>query len=159
MLKKGRSTKDYKACGRTYATIRIYHKTIASEAVTDILKIQPDDTVKAGELLALKRKARYNVWSFTTHYKGKFAKSRDVRVHVEWLLDKLKKKKKELNEMSLAGYDMYISCFWEGVFGNGGPVFDPAFVERFSDFPLDLDFDIYFDLDYFPGGKKEKRAK
>ena len=42
------------------------------------------------------------------------------------------------------GYQADVFCFWEAASGNGGPIFNAAFLRRFAGWNLDLGLDIYF---------------
>lgn len=107
--------------------------------------MQPDDFIRAGDVLALNRKAPSNGWFYGTEEKKTISKSRDMRAHVEWLLDKFASKKRELRKLTKLNCEMDISCFWESSSGNGGPLLDQTFIKKLSEFPFELKFDIYFE--------------
>lgn len=78
---------DFSSCSRTYATLCIYHDSADPENVTDVLGITPDRAHKAGDIVRSKRPAPTSGWFLGTQ---NILASRDVRAHIEWILDKLK---------------------------------------------------------------------
>ncbi len=144
-MKKKRLIHDYPSCSRTYATLCVYHKSAEPKIVTDILKIRPD-SVKMVE--GKTETGLRSGWFLYTQNRNKLlSTSRDMRTHVEWLLNRLNNKKSELQKLCKLNFILYISCFWESASGNGGPLLDPKFIKRLSEFPIELGFDIYFDLE------------
>lgn len=142
MNRADRFIHNFPSCSRTYATLCIYHASADPQEVTAILKIKPDSSQKVGELIRRGKKATVSGWFLGTK---DVLKSKDVRAHIEGLLDKISKKKKELEKLRATGYEMRISCFWESASGNGGPILDHEFMKRLSEFPFELHFDIWFD--------------
>jgi hypothetical protein len=143
MIKADKYIHDFPGCSRTYATLCIYHTSNDPVTVTDILKIIPSRTQKAGDMTSYNKLAAISGWFLCTQ--GKLT-SRDVRVHIEWILHKLKNKKESLNSLFQSGCEMRISCFWESATGNGGPILDHQFITHLSEFQLDLDFDVWLDV-------------
>lgn len=142
MMQPGRFIHNFPSCTRTYATLCIYHDSADPQKVTDSLQILPDRTQKVGELIRRGKTATVSGWFLGTK---DIVKSKDMRAHIKWILNKLKVKKKELRKLSRLGYTMRISVFWESASGNGGPILDHEFIKLLSEFPLELDFDIWFD--------------
>jgi hypothetical protein len=125
---------------RTYATLCIYHDSVDPEAITKVLKLKPDRLVKIGDPLLLKKKASSSGWFLGAK---DVLRSNNYESHIEWILKKLKKKKKELVLLSKSGFRIWIFCFWESLYGNGGPVLEHKFIKFLSEFPISLSFDVW----------------
>lgn len=139
-VKKMKFIHDYPSCSRTYVTLCIYHRALEPKAITSILNLKPDRVVKKGELSAVGA-VPYNGWFVTTQSKSN---SRDVRFHVSLLIKKLMPRRKKLLSLKKSGCELRLMCFWESASGNGGPIFDHAFLRKLSALPLDIDLDVWF---------------
>lgn len=133
---------DFKSCSRTYATLCIYHDSADPQMISDMLQLNPDKMLKIGDVIRSGKTAISSGWFLGTK---DLLQSRDVRYHIEWILNQLNQKKDKIKTLYGLGFKMKILCFWESSSGNGGPVFDHEFICRLSEFPLDLDLDIWFD--------------
>ncbi len=128
-------------CSRTYATLCIYHDSADPREITNVLKLIPERSQKAGGLTSSNRKARTSGWFLGTK---DVCSSKDFRTHIRWILKKLTNKKKELQTLCESGYEIWVYCFWESTHGNGGPILDHGLIKHLSEFPIDLFFDIWF---------------
>jgi hypothetical protein len=143
MLYSDRYVHNYPSCSRTYVTLCIYHETADPQIISDILNLEPDRLVNNGDLISAGKIAKKAGWFLGTQ---DICVSNDFRAHADWLLDKLSNKKNELHTLIKTGYEVIFFCFWASKSGNGGPVLDHEFVKRLSEFPIDLEFDIWFDM-------------
>ncbi|MBT0721508.1 DUF4279 domain-containing protein [Rosenbergiella collisarenosi] len=139
-------SKDYKSCYECYASILIYPAAIHPDEITDYLKQQPTLSEVIGEevtnSICRKRKVKYSIWKLCSEG---FVKSRDLREHIDWLLDKMVPRNKELKKLQeVSGLSMYINCVWRGNRGYGGPVLWPAQMKRISYLDIECAFDVYF---------------
>ena len=133
---------DYPSCSCTYVTLCIYHKTADPKEISVILNLVPDRLFKVGEFLGSGKISNISGWFLSTE---DICLSKDFRSHVDWILDKLSNKINELKTLLERGYQIRFFCFWKSVSGNGGPMLDNEFIKRLSGFPIDLEFDIWFD--------------
>jgi len=131
----------YRSCSRTYATLCIFHKSADPQKVTSRLKITPDKLVKAGDLVVKGKYAPISSWQLKTK---DVVKSKDLRAHIDWIIDKISGKKAELRLLKRSGYYIKVTCFWISASGNGGPIIDHPLTKRLSKYPIDLEFDIWF---------------
>ncbi len=69
--------------------------------------------------------------------------SRDVRRHVDWILDRLAEKDEILARLQEEGNRMDIFCYVLSVTGHGGPTLSPAIMRRLGELELEIGFDIY----------------
>lgn len=69
--------------------------------------------------------------------------SRDVRRHVDWLLDQFEDKAEVIHQLQESGSEIHISCFWQSADGQGGPMLDPVIVKRIAKLNIGIIFDVY----------------
>jgi Domain of unknown function (DUF4279) len=134
---------DYATCGETYATLCVYHHDLDPEAVTALLGLQPSRAQRRGDLR--KPNSTHPVpiggWFLTTEDE---LDSRDVRYHIDALLDKLRDKGGELQRLAQDGCTIRINCYWESAHGHGGPMLWPETMRLLGELGIELGFDVYF---------------
>jgi hypothetical protein len=146
----------WRGCARTYATLLDYHRRLRPERMTAALGLRPHWTARRGEQAVLGRVVPRNVWARGT--RGRF-RSRDVRLHIDKVLDELRGKERRIGRLRKQGCAFAISCFWESVSGNGGPAFDPAMMRRLARYAIELQLDLWLDLPARGGRAKSGRAR
>ena len=105
----------YPTCEETYAELRIYTGEAAPQRVAEALRLKPTTLLVAGE-----SKARVNGWFLST--RGQ-VESRDVRRHVDWLLEQLLPRRLELHTLQAEPHLwMDVFCYWRSTQGHGGPM-------------------------------------
>lgn len=133
---------DYATCAETYATLRVYE--LAPQVVTSALGLEPDSTQTRGDAMYPRAGSplyRVDGWFMTS--RG-FVASRDVRRHLDWLLDRLEPCASALRDLRSAGARMDVSCFWASASGHGGPALSPKQSQRLGNLDLEVWFDVYF---------------
>ena len=148
-MKKSKSSFEYNdsypTCQRTYVTLLIYlPDTQSPDTVTARLGLKPSRTQVKGEMHGGRKKLWPNGWFLTSEGK---VQSRDVRRHIDWLLEQLDHKMDNIQELMHTGAEICISCFWTSAKGHGGPMLDPRILKRLAETGLGLGFDIYFEGD------------
>jgi len=128
----------YRACTRTYSTLRIYPKVGHPDSITDVLQIKPSSVAIAG----VTGKRHVNGWFLST--KGKL-KSRDSRRHIDWILDKIEPVSARIKELQEGGCSIDIMCFWGSASGNGGPTISPEQMARLVKLNLEVWWDVWFE--------------
>ena len=135
---------DYATCSRTYAELRIYHDDLDPERITGLLGIQPSQTQVKGRAYTKPSGREFTPpiggWFLSTE--GLIA-SKDVRRHVDWILDRLTGKEETLRRLQAEGNSMDILCFWMSADGHGGPTLSPGIMRRLGELELEIGFDIY----------------
>ena len=126
---------EYPTCGRTYATVRIFG--IPATEVGSALGL----VATRMQLVSLVPPRRPNGWFLTTE--GAIA-SRDIRRHLDWLLDRLEPKAGALAELRSRGASADIFCYWLSATGHGGPTLSPSQSKRLAALDLECGFDVYF---------------
>lgn len=131
---------DYPVCKSTYATLCIYPSGDAEE-VSRTLGIEPSE-VRTPSKTTRSRSTPITCWFLST--KGT-VESKDLRRHVDWLLDQLAPRKRELNLVRSQGAECEINCYWRSAYGHGGPGLSPSQSKRLGALELSIWLDIYFD--------------
>jgi hypothetical protein len=145
---------DYPTCARTFATFRIYSGRIDPDEVTARLLIEPSRFQRTGDPLTKSKQAilaKMHGWFLTT---DGAIESRDVRTHLDWLLERLVPRAEAVRSLQADGCSMDISCYWLSFSGHGGPSVRPAQMAQFARLGLELWFDVYFGA----GEKTERGA-
>src|SRR5437588_12517696 len=96
---------DYATCHETYATLVIVHLDLDPEVVTQALGLQPTRAHRRGDVRNPHSKHPFvhprGGWYLTS--RGT-VQSRDVRRHIDWLLDQLDSKGEALKQLQERGY-------------------------------------------------------
>jgi hypothetical protein len=138
---------EYASCARTYVTLRIYD--LDPHSVSRKLQIEPTRILIKGERREpgsgrSSRPARVNGWFLTSEGA---VRSRDVRRHLDWLLDQLAPHTQALINLQTASCRMDVSCFWSSAWGHGGPTLSPSIMRRLAALELETWFDVYVDTE------------
>jgi hypothetical protein len=134
----------YPTCAETHATLRIYPGDLDPDSVTGRLGIEPSDWQRRGEprrIGGVSKVAPISGWFLSSE--GHIV-SRDVRRHLDWLLDRLAAKAPLLRSLHEEGSRIEVCCKWLSMSGHGGPILSPAQMRGLSELGLELWFDIYF---------------
>jgi hypothetical protein len=78
-------------CERTLAVLRVYPGKITTPEVTELLGVSPTSSVAKGEHIATKVPGEFRVGNLNGWFLSSesFVESRDLRRHLDWLLDKV----------------------------------------------------------------------
>lgn len=139
---------DFGACERTYATLCVYTQAVDPAVVTESLCVQPSNWQRVGELPTtapknprrMPRPATLNAWFLESE---SHVTSRDVRRHIDWVLDQVVGKSEALLALQELGCIMVVNCFWLSACGHGGPIISPSQSRKLAGLNLELSFDIY----------------
>jgi len=136
---------SYPTCHTTYATLCIYlPDTSDPNTLSEKLGIQPSRTQVKGEVRNGKVKQWPTAWFLESKEK---IQSKDVRRHIDWLLEQLRDKSEIIQQLQIADSEVHISCFWVSAFGHGGPMLDSGILKRIAELNLGISFDIYLEED------------
>jgi hypothetical protein len=136
---------EYATCALSYATLRIYSDTVTPEAMTAKLGVQPDWTTTQGfpHKLPSGRMQDATVSSWLLSSKGQVV-SKDLRDHLDWLLDRLRPAASGLSALQADEVRMEVWCRWDSASGHGGPTLEPEQMRLMAELNLQCGFDIYF---------------
>src|SRR5262245_50739220 len=126
---------EYPTCGRTYATVRIFGLPATEvESTLGLIstQMQSASVVPPGPP---------NGWFLSTE--GAIV-SRDIRRHLDWLLDRLEPKAAALAELRSRGASVDVFCYWLSASGHGGPTLSPSQAKKLAALDLECGFDVYF---------------
>jgi hypothetical protein len=127
---------DYPTCSSTYATLRIFSGDLSPDKVTTTLGITPtrvQSVTRSGNPLS--------GWFLSTEG---VVQSRDLRRHLDWLLDRLLPVRTKLSDLQTQqGVSMDVFCYWRSAHGQGGPTLNPKQMRNLADLNLEIGMDIY----------------
>lgn len=137
---------DYPTCERTAAKLLIYTEEIEPDEISDRLGISPTRMVKKGaksvNSLGRERTAPCSYWMLDSESS---VESKDLRVHLDWILDQCTGREQALEELrEVNRIRDVISCVWWSAHGHGGPTLWPRQMEAMARLNLECGFDIYF---------------
>ena len=137
---------SYPSCDRTCAELRIYPTAISAAAVSSLLGLLPSELGEQGEVRQTSRGTTRTIKK--THWilsSEPCIVSKDLRVHLDWLLDLIEPKVDVLEELaSMSGTKISIGCIWWSAMGHGGPTFWPEQLLRLGKLGVEVGFDIQF---------------
>ena len=137
----------YGTCERTCAKLQIYSGDMHPSVVTERLGIVPTSVIVKGEFsprnsrgLRRVRVGKINGWFLSSE---DFVPSKDVRHHLDWILERLEAKKVVLLELQdVPGVKMFIFCPWWSKHGQGGPTLWPEQMRGMAELNLECAFDF-----------------
>lgn len=137
---------EYPTCERTTATLLVYTGDLEASCVTERLGIEPSEVRRRGERIAggLRgtRVTPLNAWFLTSEGQ---TTSRDLRRHLDWLLDQIEPAAVQLAELQReSGVTMAVQCIWWSAHAQGGPTLWPEQMRRLAALDLECHFDISF---------------
>jgi hypothetical protein len=131
----------YATCKETSAALRIAHPALDPEAISAQLHLTPSWAWRKGEPKEPRqRPARIGMWALDTD--GVVA-SRDLRRHLDWLLDHLHDKGAILDQLRQQGYAIDVFSTWVRLGGTGGPTLSPRNMRGLADLSLELQFEFW----------------
>lgn len=133
---------EYDTCYRTYATLRIYPNEIHPDEITRILGVKPSLFQIKGEKTSSLSvpTCSVNGWFLTSKEQ---VKSRDVRRHIDFVIEKVLAKKEDILKLQSQEVEMDLSCYWSSTQGQGGPTLSPKQMKALAELHIDVWFDIY----------------
>jgi len=135
----------YETCRKTFAELRIYGNHLDPRSITSRLGIEPTSSQKKGEAIPNSRGSVRNVkiggWFLSSEG---HVQSKDLRKHLDWLLQQLIQIKYELHVVQESeGIVMTVNCVWWSS-GAGGPTLWPEQMCLLSELNLECTFELAF---------------
>lgn len=121
---------DYATCFGTHATLLVY---LADGFDGEGINIGSGFTLRTTDV------PRFELESEGT------VESRDIRRHIDWLLDAAGAERDDLRQLREAGCELVAWIFWVSRYGHGGPTLRADQMSRLGELGFELSFDLYFD--------------
>jgi hypothetical protein len=131
---------DYATCERTYASLGIYAEGLDPAEMSSLLQLSPTESHRQGEGVHGGAPLKRGFWSLSSE---QHVDSRDLRRHLDWLLDQIEGRANMLRTLREQGYDMTVACYWSSADGHGGPTLSPVQTRRLANLDLELWIDFY----------------
>lgn len=114
--------------------------------VSILFERQPSESGNQGEIRQTSRGTSRTIkkshWILSSEH---HIDSKDLRVHLDWLLDVVEPKTAQLESLFNAkGTKLSIGCIWWSAVGHGGPTLWPEQLLRLGELGLEVNFDIQF---------------
>lgn len=135
----------YGTCKYTSVLLHISHPSLQPDNISQQLHLQPSWAWQKGEPREIKgRPARTGMWVLSSETA---VQSRDVRRHIDWLIAQLQGRKRVLQNLTKAGYDVSVFCHWVQLGGTGGPTLSPMNMRGLAALDLELGFEFWSEDD------------
>lgn len=132
----------YPTCERTDAKLVIYPARLDPRAISDRLGISPTRFSVEGKPDDTGQPAPRSLWVLSSENR---VASKDLRRHLDWLIERLMPAKDALRALQAAGGNrMSIACIWWSAHGQGGPTLWPEQMAAMAELGLECTFDISF---------------
>jgi hypothetical protein len=134
---------DYPTCKETSAVFRIFSDEIDPREITRLLGVEPSS-------IQIKGERKYpNKYKYINKENGWFLdsedeiESKDLRRHLDWLLNKMGSSHNQLRELAGKGAEITIFCPWRSASGQGGPTMDPQQMKLLGELNIELLFEFW----------------
>ncbi len=143
---------NYETCERTKACLRIHCGDRSPHIFSKILGLGPTKIIEVGvrshhSLSPDAPIGQVNLWILDSE---STVQSKDLRAHLEWLLDKVEPSSQQILQLREEGLLMDISCVWWSKFGEGGPTLWPTHMRRIAQLDLELSIAFAFYAETWP---------
>jgi hypothetical protein len=138
----------YPTCLRTCASLHVDCGEVSPKEISLLLAIEPSERMEAGEIvtnsLGRSRKNPRNIWICSSE---PHVDSKDLRRHLDWLLDTLEPSGQSLRTLQeRRGLTMTVNCIWWSAYGQGGPTLWPEQMIRLGSLNLECTFDVAYQI-------------
>ena len=153
----GHNDDEYPTCVETFATLRIYHADASPDAVTEALGITPTKSQVKGinNLRGKEVKRPISGWFLISKNQ---IESRDVRRHIDWILEQIKDREHALQRLRAEGWSTSINCLWAGI-GHGGPMLDAGQMEIMAQLDLSCGFEVFHEKSSEQSGARQPATR
>lgn len=134
---------SYSTCAETFATLRLFGATVTPGEISHQLGMAPSRQQTKGEQIAKHCPERRKEHGWFLSSEGVIV-SRDVRRHIDWILDSVWEVRSELRVLLAGPCHGDIFCYWVSAAGHGGPTLSQYQMTRMSEIGLECSFDVYF---------------
>lgn len=136
----------YETCERALIELLIYGNELDPERISALLGLEPTDAAHTGDVrinsLGRSRVIVVGHWFLSSEA---YVESKDLRRHIDWLVDKLAPRLSELHDLAKEpGVGVRCLCIWWSKHGDGGPTFWPEHLRALSELDVEVAFDVGF---------------
>ena len=136
---------EYPTCDETHVSLRIYSEETPPASITERLGVEPTSIQHKGQVRNPEGRRpvvlKHHGWFLESE---NHVTSKDVRRHLDWLLDRMDERAEPLAALMQEGARADIACFWMSASGHGGPTLSPSQMKRMAALGVDCWFDVYF---------------
>ncbi len=127
-------------CSRTYLSFRVLSEKLPPDRITEILGVEPTKFREIDKQSKYKHETEFHYWSFSTK---DVLESNKNEEHIQFVVDKLSGKEKELSTLRENRCSTDIYCFWQSTGSQGGPVLEVSLMSSLVSLGLSIAWDIY----------------
>ncbi|WP_442682813.1 DUF4279 domain-containing protein [Stenotrophomonas sp. JC08] len=128
------------SCLETYATLRIFSKSIEPETIGAMLGISTASCRPIDPSSKYRSRREWGLWSWCT---DTIVESRDNLEHLRAITELLDGKSEQLAYLRAQNCQTDIFCYWVSS-GQGGPYLDASTINALASLGLDISWDMYF---------------
>jgi len=137
---------SYGTCDRTCAKLLIYPSELKHEDITASLGLEPTEAHNNGDeiptIRGTMRVAKVTFWLLSSE---NYVVSKDVRAHLDWLLERLSNSHDALRDLQQTHeVKMSVDCPWWSRGGHGGPALWPEQMRQLAELNLECSFEVQF---------------
>lgn len=134
---------QYPTCNETHAWLRIMHEDLDPDEISCVLGLTPTKVQRRGEPVPSKPERRYSKSGWFLKSDG-LIQSKDSRRHLDWILNQIGSKKREMATLHERGYLIDACVYWDSMHGHGGPTISPSQMSVLAALEVEIWFDVYF---------------
>src|SRR5262245_26511533 len=108
-------------CIETYATLRIFSRTVGPAAIGASLGIEATELVPLDPASKYRPRRETNYWAWCT--RQHVVSKTDNALHIAAILERVRGKESQLRQLRSVGCETDICCYWVSD-GQGGPSLD-----------------------------------
>ena len=136
---------EYETCNRTSVNLLVYTGEESADMVNSLTGVTATIIRKKGEVIELSsgrsRVTPLNAWFLLSEDN---VDSKDMRRHLDWMIEKINSFNIKLNELKSNGYEVRLECIWWSKYNTGGPTVYSRQLSIIGDFGLDLEFEFAY---------------
>jgi hypothetical protein len=141
------------SCVRTFATFRIFSKTLSVNEISEIVGVKPTKATNRNVDARRAAEREFTVWTLSSKASLDLV---DEHEHINFLLNSLAGSVRALARLRDEGCSMDVFCYFE-TDGQGGPSLTHVQMRTLSDLGLDIAWDLY--IQEQSQGSRENREK
>ena len=114
------------------------------DEITDLLAVSPTKIQIKGDIVPEKIDKQFSKSGWFLSTEG-ILDSKDVRDHLDWILDHFRDHQLIFSKLHKRGYLIDLCVRWDSLRGDGGPTISPKQMYKLAALDIELWFDVYLD--------------